>query len=556
MTTQPHASLQFLGATGTVTGSKYLLTFGSRRILVDAGMFQGEKEWRLKNWEDFPVDPASISDIVLTHAHLDHSGFLPALVKQGFVGPVWCTEGTRRLTEIVLRDAGYLQERDAEDATEGGWGKHNPPLPLYTLDDVEDTLTLLSPLEFDADFDLGDEIVVRFTRAGHILGSSSVTISTRRTSVLFSGDLGRQDHPVLKPRDIPPSAPFVVVESTYGDREHPEPVNLPHELLADVIRRTIARGGSVLIPTFAVDRVEVVLKALAEMRRDERIPEVPIHVNSPMALNALEVYRDMPEELRADLRLDESIDRLHLHEVRTADESKALTSDGPHEPSIILSSSGMLTGGRVLHHLARMLSHPENAVVLTGYQAVGTRGRALAEGATQLKMHGRYVPVKAEIAQDGEFSVHADASDLMDWLAALAPAPALVFCTHGEPDAAMALGRRIEDELGVNAVVPRHGEVVVLDDAAENPEYADRVAGAVRIRRPDRAELAAHVARPPRLEPQKVAVTSELTWRDAGGGDVVLEGTISIRLRRADLRLAVAAGVEPVVVPDMGLGRD
>ncbi|MDX5398672.1 MAG: MBL fold metallo-hydrolase, partial [Actinomycetes bacterium] len=368
------------------------------------------------------------------HAHLDHTGYLPALVKQGFIGPVWCTEGTRRLTEIVLKDAGYLQERDAEDAAEGGWSKHEPPLPLYTLADVEDTLTLLQPLEFDSDFDLGDGIVLRFTRAGHILGSASVNLTTAHASVLFSGDLGRHDHPVLRPREVPPGSPVVVVESTYGDREHPEPANLPHELLADVIRRTAERGGSVLIPTFAVDRVEGVLKVLHELHSDGRIPALPTYVNSPMALDALDVYRDMPEELKDDFDLDAEIDRPHVHEVRTADESTALTSERLPEPSIILSSSGMLTGGRVVHHLERMLPDARNAIVLAGYQAVGTRGAALLGGATQLKMHGRYVPVKAEIARDGEFSVHADASDIMDGLAELAPRPSLVFCTHGEPD--------------------------------------------------------------------------------------------------------------------------
>ncbi len=550
MTTQPHATLQFLGAAGTVTGSKYLLTLEGRRILVDAGMFQGEKQWRLKNWEDFPVDPATITDVVLTHAHLDHTGYLPALVKQGFIGPVWCTEGTRRLTEIVLRDAGYLQERDAEDAAEGGWSKHEPPLPLYTLADVEDTLTLLQPLEFDSDFDLGDGIVLRFTRAGHILGSASVTLTTAHASVLFSGDLGRHDHPVLRPREVPPGSPVVVVESTYGDREHPEPANLPHELLADVIRRTAERGGSVLIPTFAVDRVEGVLKVLHELHRDGRIPALPTYVNSPMALDALDVYRDMPEELKDDFDLDAEIDRPQIHEVRTADESKELTAAGKREPSIILSSSGMLTGGRVVHHLEGMLPDARNAIVLAGYQAVGTRGAALLGGATQLKMHGRYVPVKAEIARDGEFSVHADASDLMDWLAELAPRPSLVFCTHGEPDSALALGERIERDLGVNAVVPRHGEVVVLDTAAADPQYHERVAGAVSVPRPGRAELAAHVARPERLGAQRVAVTSDLAWRQEGG-DVVLEGTVRIRLRRADLRAALAAGVDIEVV-----GRD
>ena len=461
-----HLTLSFLGGVGTVTGSKFLLTWGRRRVLVDAGVFQGEKEWRVKNWEEFPVDPSTISDVVLTHAHMDHAGYLPALVKGGFHGPVWVTEGTRRLAPILLRDAGQLQERDAELAAAGGYSRHHPPRPLYTVADVEQALPLLRAVPFDTDADLGGEVGLRFTRAGHILGGASATVDLGGTAVLFSGDLGRSSHPVLRPRSTPAGAPWVVIESTYGDREHPEPEGPPHEQFADAIRRTVARGGSVLVPAYAVDRTEIVLQALTDLRVSGRIPEVPIYVDSPMALAALATYREpgMRSELRSDLPQDNFLRMPDLWSARTPEESEAL--DRQREPSIIISASGMATGGRVLQHLARMLPDQRNTVVLVGYQAAGTRGRELVEGARKVKLHGRYVPVRAEVLLETEFSVHADRSELLDWLRGLTPAPETVFVVHGEPEAAAALAERIETDLGWLAVVPGHGEVVSLGPPA------------------------------------------------------------------------------------------
>ncbi|MFT3876167.1 MAG: MBL fold metallo-hydrolase [Propioniciclava sp.] len=481
MGTAPRTTLTFLGAAGTVTGSKYLLTIGDRRILIDSGMFQGEKKWRLKNWEQFPIEPASISDIVLTHAHLDHVGFLPVLTRSGFTGPIWCTEGTRQLAEIVLRDAAKLQEQEAEDANTYGYSKHERALPLYTTADVESMLGQFVALEYDADFELtGNErpgftadpdetITIRLTRAGHILGSASVNVWTPTASVLFSGDLGRREHPVLKAREVPrEGAPFVLVESTYGDRDHPVPVNLPHEGFADVIRRTIGRGGTVLVPAFAIDRTEVVLKTISDFERDGRIPDIPVYVNSPMGTRALRVYQSLTEELREDLSPSEFVNIPDLTAVESSEDSRRLTGPGGHGPCVIISSSGMATGGRVLHHLEELLPDPKNAVVLTGYQAAGTRGRQLSDGADQLKLRGKYVPVRAEVFHDREFSVHADRGDIMSWLAALDPKPSQVFCVHGETDSAAALAVRIKDELGVQVITPRHGEVVLLD-AAELP---------------------------------------------------------------------------------------
>lgn len=526
-------SLTFLGAAGSVTGSKFLLTVGERRILVDAGMFQGEKELRRLNWADFPVPPDTITDVLLTHAHLDHVGYLPVLVKAGFAGPVWCTAYTVDLASIVLRDAGFLQERDAEDARVGGWSKHATPLPLYDSGDVERTLPLLTPVDYDRELDLGDGISAQWTRAGHILGAASVRVQTPDGSVLVSGDLGRGDHPVLRPRETPPGADVVLVEATYGDREHPEPRNLPHEALADAIRRTIDRGGSVLIPAFAVDRTEIVLKALSDMRRDGRIPRTPVYVNSPMAGAALDVYTRATDELRADLDLSDI--RGDLREVRTADESRELTL-GTQSPSIIISSSGMATGGRVLHHLERMLPDPRNAVVLTGYQAVGTRGRALLEGAKRLKMHGRYVGVRAEIVKDEEFSVHADASELVAWVRELDPPPATVFCVHGEPAAAVALAARVTEELGLDAVVPSLDEVVLIEPRASVPVLPGGAPAAAAAATAAEAAAGTSLARGPLaldgVSLSDAHVEADLTPRRDADGSIVLEGMIRIRLRR------------------------
>ena len=472
---QRRVTLTFLGAAGTVTGSKYLLTIGrgapahaGRRVLVDAGVFQGEKQWRLRNWAEFPVDPATISDVVLTHAHNDHVGYLPALVRQGFTGTVWATEGTRRLAEIVLRDAGKLQEEAAEEARRGGWSKHEDPKPLYDVQDVEETLPLFRTVEFDEDVDLGEGLVARWVRAGHILGSASVRLEVEDTSVIFSGDLGRHDHPLLKARGTPPASTFVVCESTYGDREHPEP-DVEHGPMAEAIERTLARGGLVVIPAFAVDRTQLVLKVLVDLMRSGRIPKVPVVVDSPMALKALDVYRDESlDELRDDIDVDDFTGMPELIEAATSQESRALNRR--FDPMIIVASSGMVEGGRVLHHLARLLPDERNTVILTGYQAAGTRGRSIEEGARAVKINGHYIRIRAEVVRDEEFSVHGDASDLLDWLRALGEEPETVFVTHGEKDVAHHFAGRIAEELDWNAVVPRYGEVVSLIPGAADPD--------------------------------------------------------------------------------------
>jgi len=455
-------SLTFLGGAGTVTGSKYLLADGGRRVLVDCGVFQGEKNLRELNWAAFPVRPSSIGTVLVTHAHTDHVGYLPALVRDGFAGEILATEATCELAAIVLRDAAFLAERDAEHAASHGYSKHENPLPLFTAADVERTLRQFRVIDYDDDVDLDGGWTARWTRAGHILGAASIRVATPSSSVVFSGDLGRAEHPVLRPREIPPGADVVLLESTYGDREHFEPSGADHEPLADLIRRTARRGGSVLIPAFAVDRTEVVLQTLTTLLRAGRIPELPVFVNSPMALAALGVYRDrrFAGELRPGLDARGFVDLPRLREVRTTEESMKLNT--PTVPCIIISSSGMATGGRVLHHLEHMLPDGRNAVVLAGYQAEGTRGRSLLDGAQHLKMHGREVPVRAEVLADEEFSVHADRSELVSWLGALSPSPKQVFTVHGTPQSASALAGAVRAELGLDARAAVASETVEL----------------------------------------------------------------------------------------------
>lgn len=469
----PHpVTLQFLGAAETVTGSKYLVEIEGRRVLVDAGMYQGSKHLRERNWADFEVDASTIDCVVLTHAHADHISYLPALVNQGFDGPVWCTEATKDLGEIVMRDAAHLQELATEQAIKGGYSKHEEPRPLYTTQDAERAIEMLRSVDFNTEVDLGQGLTGLWVRSGHILGSASVRLEVGDVDILFSGDLGRDHHPLLKPRETPPGARWVLCESTYGDREHKEP-EIPHKEMAEAINRTIERGGSVVIPAFAIDRTQAIMYELAQMQRDGRIPEVPVIVDGPMSMRALDVYKAFEEEFRDGVTVDDFTGLKHFTEARSAKDSRR--ARGRREPRIIVSSSGMLEGGRVLQHLIQLLPDHRNCVILSGYQGEGTRGRDLLEGARHLKINGRHVKVKAEVVDDREFSAHAGASELVAWVEALDPKPEQVFLTHGEPDPAHALEARIEDELGITTVVPAHGEKVLLSDPPDDVDAADEV---------------------------------------------------------------------------------
>jgi len=455
-------TIQFLGAAGTVTGSRFLLEYQGTKVLVDCGMFQGLKELRLKNWADFAVDPETIDAVVLTHAHLDHCGYLPRLVKLGFKGKVFLTEYTGKLAEVILRDSARIQTEDAKWAAKKGFSKHNPPLALYGEHEVDQTLKLFEPQEFATRVQVATETYVTFHPAGHILGAAFVEVEFFGKRMLFTGDLGRPDHPLLEAPGIFPDGQFdaVVTESTYGDREH-----IPTtDDFASVINATIDRGGSVLIPAFAVDRTEVILVHLRELFETGKIRQVPIYADSPMALKALAFYRDAinkhSHEIRDDIATTwegrDPFDPGTLVELVTVDESK--TINNPVTPCIIISASGMATGGRVVHHLRNMLPNPKHTVILVGYQAVGTRGRNLLDGAKEVRMHGEMVPVKAQIGNVQEFSVHADANELLAWIGVAKDRIRQAFVVHGETGAAEALGQRIENELHIKAISPKDAE--------------------------------------------------------------------------------------------------
>lgn len=456
-------ALTFLGAAGTVTGSRFLIESGDSRVLVDAGLYQGLAELRRRNWAPFPVDASTIDEVVLTHAHLDHTGYLPRLVREGFSGRIISTVETAELAEIVLRDSAHLQQEDARYANVAGFAKHHPALPLYDEADVERTLPLFSPVSFDEPVTLTGGLSAMLRRAGHILGSATVTIESEGSRVLFSGDLGRPHHPLLRPPEDPPIVGTIVVESTYGDRSHPAP---DPSVLADAVRRTVERGGSVLIPAFAVDRTELVLLELRRLMRAGDIPHLQVYVDSPMALAALNVYRRAmaasSSQIRPEMLLNpEAFDLGDLQAVRTPEDSRNLNR--PAFPCIVVSASGMASGGRVVHHLKSQLPNHRNTVVLTGFQAHGTRGRALLEGARQVKIHGHYVPVHAEIVNVADFSVHSDSDETIAWLSRAPEPPRTVYVVHGEPRSAARLAERIQAELGWCAVVPSYGERVLVD---------------------------------------------------------------------------------------------
>ncbi len=462
----------FLGGARSVTGSRFLFDHRGGRVLVDCGLFQGLKRERARNWAPFGIDPASLDAVVLTHAHVDHCGFLPALVRDGFRGPVLCTPGTADLAAVVLPDAGRLQEEEAAFANRMGYSKHAPAEPLFTEDDAHRSLKLLRPVAFHT-VEALPGLTVTFRRAGHILGSAGVVLDVDRgPRVVVSGDLGRPSHPLLRPPDTlaDVDADWLLVESTYGDRTHDDGDVAGR--LAAVVRATAARGGTVVIPAFAVDRTEVVLFHLRRLMAESAIPPLPVYVDSPMALDALAAYRRALRARSVDLRVEvldggDPFDTGTTIEVRDPEGSKQI--DRLVVPSIVVSASGMATGGRVLHHLARFLPDGRSTVVLVGYQAEGTRGRLLADGVRQLKLLGQYVPVRAEVAVLPELSVHADRGELLGWLRTHDATPDGVFVVHGELDAARTLRGDIDRGLGWPAIVPHPGERVRLDPIRRRP---------------------------------------------------------------------------------------
>jgi metallo-beta-lactamase family protein len=449
--------LQFLGATETVTGSKYLLEVEGRRVLVDCGLFQGYKALRLRNWEPLPVAPRDIDAVLLTHAHIDHSGYLPLLARSGFRGRVICSAATFDLCRIMLPDSGWLQEEEAAYMNRHELSKHVPALPLYTREDAVRCLDRFSPVDASGTCEVVPGLQASFTRSGHMVGSTFIRIEHDGRSILFSGDIGRPNDLVLLPPMRPPTADWLVVESTYGDRDHPRADPLDH--LAEVIARTAKRGGVVVIPAFAVGRAQMLLYGIARLKRENRIADLPVFLNSPMAASAMEVYW----KHGTDLRLTPAECREVSHAARivqSPEESERL--NGMRGPMVIIAASGMATGGRVVHHLKAFAPDRRNTIVLAGYQAGGTRGAALAAGAKSVRIHGQDVPVRAEVVQLDDLSAHADRGEIVDWLRGFEQPPRRTYITHGEPAAADALRRKIERELRWNCRVPYYLETVGL----------------------------------------------------------------------------------------------
>lgn len=453
--------LQFLGATGTVTGSKYLLTAGAKKVLVDCGLFQGYKQLRLRNWEPLPVPASHVHAVVLTHAHLDHSGYLPLLIKQGFRGKIYCSEATFDLCRILLPDSGHLQEEDAAFANRQGYSKHHPALPLYTEEDAVQALRFFSPVRFGAPCRIADGLEATLEPAGHILGAAIVSLKYKETELTFSGDIGRLNDLIMVSPTPVERTDYLIVESTYGNRRH-DPTD-PLIMLGNTIRETVNRGGVVVIPAFAVGRAQELLYFIHLLKESGAIAKLlPVYLNSPMATDATAIYhRHRKLHRLTDAQCDAMCHAAKI--INSVEESKALNQQ--HMPMVIIAASGMATGGRVLHHLEAFAPDPRNTILFSGYQAGGTRGAAMLGGVESIKIHGKYVPLRARVAQIDNLSAHADADEILSWLSHFSVPPKKVFITHGEPDAADALRKRIESELGWPCTVPEYREAFELGEA-------------------------------------------------------------------------------------------
>jgi metallo-beta-lactamase family protein len=453
-------TLKFIGAAGTVTGSKYLISKGERRFLLDCGLFQGLKPLRLRNWQGPPFDPAALEAVVLSHAHIDHSGYLPLLVRRGFRGPVFCTAGTADLLRVLLPDAAHLQEEEATFANRHHYSKHRPALPLFGTEDAEGVLPLLRTHPYGERFAVIDGVQALYRRAGHILGSATVELDLAGRRLVFSGDLGRWNRPILRDPELVPQADVLLVESTYGDRTHsPNQV----EALAEVVREAVQRGGALIIPAFAVGRTQELIWTLRQLEEAGAIPSLPVFVDSPMAIEVTDIYSRHPEDHDLDMKalLDANRDPLRCKRqrlLRSAEESKSLNHRSG--PMIIISASGMATGGRVLHHLKERLPDERTTVLLPGFQAAGTRGRSLQDGARFLRMHGEDVPVRATIRTLDGFSAHADREEIARWLAGFRRLPERIYIVHGEPPAAESLAALIRERFARNPVVAQDGATI------------------------------------------------------------------------------------------------
>ncbi len=461
-------TLQFIGAAGTVTGSKFVLAAGGNRVMIDCGLFQGLKQLRLRNWEPLPINPAALNAVLLTHAHIDHSGYLPRLVRDGFHGPIYATTGTADLLTVMLPDSARLQEEDADFANRHHTSKHKPALPLYNEADARAALKLVKGVNYDQEIRVSKHLHASFVPAGHILGSGFIKAVVSEPdrdplTILFSGDLGRYNEPILHDPSPVPEADYLLVESTYGNRLH-EHLD-PKIRLAEIINQTAQRGGKVIIPSFAIGRTQLLLYYLRELEEEGRIPILPVIVDSPMAASATRFYARHREDHDIEMRklTDEGHNALatrNFQLVQGRNSSKALNS--LQGPAVIISASGMATGGRVVHHLMRHLPDPDCSVVLVGYQAEGTRGRRLQNGEKEIKIFGEFIPVRAHVEVIGSMSAHADADEIMRWLSGFKHPPKTTFIVHGEPEGSAALRDRIASQLKWNVVIPTYKQTIEL----------------------------------------------------------------------------------------------
>lgn len=443
--------ITFLGATGTVTGSKYMLEEGNDKILVDCGLFQGLKDLRLKNWQPLPIKVEDIKSVLLTHAHIDHSGYLPILPRLGFNGKIYATKATRDLCSILLPDSGHIHEEDANRANKYGYSKHHPALPLYTQMDGEEIIQYFVDVPFGQPVNVCEAFTATWHHASHILGASFIHLHHGNTSILFSGDLGRANDPVMNPPAQIQQADYVVVESTYGDRLHEK--THPKDVLCDAINETYQDGGTILIPSFAVGRAQSLLYFIYQLLEEKRIPNMAVYLDSPMAINATELMHEHIKEHKLSAKLCQEVFQVAQY-VHTPMESKAIYKNPM--PKIIISASGMATGGRVLHHLKALASNHRNTIVISGYQAAGTRGADIAAGKKEVKIHGQFVKIKAKVVELPNISAHADYEEVINWLAKMPKPPARVFITHGEPESALSLQEKVEAQLGWDCTIPKY----------------------------------------------------------------------------------------------------
>jgi metallo-beta-lactamase family protein len=443
--------LTFLGATSTVTGSKYLLSVNGKKFLIDCGLFQGYKELKQRNWAKFPVNPEDIDAVIITHAHIDHTGYLPVLIKKGFKGKIYCTAGTKALSAILLPDSGYLQEEDAARANRHGYSKHKPALPLYTQQDGINAISQFHALPFNKAYQLADGLILHLLPAGHIIGSAFVQLTYQDKVILFTGDLGRLEDPIMKPPTVISDVDYLITEATYGDRLHED--SDPYEQMAEAIQEAVARGGSIIIPAFAVGRTQDVLYYLYLLKKAKRIPDIPVFLDSPMAQDVSDLLIDYSEEHRLSSEQCKAICSVAKY-IRTPEESKAL--DKYSMPVIIISASGMIEGGRILHHLKAFLPDERHTILLTGYQAPGTRGERLLKGEAEIKIHGELIPVRAKIVLMQNMSAHADYKEMMIWLKNLKRVPRKVFITHGDQEASQSLKEKLKNTYHFPCMVPEY----------------------------------------------------------------------------------------------------